>query len=140
MSRSIMDIIIHTHDRSVLEGKTAYVAIIPFGGEVKSDLFQGKILPGAVDRQIIDANGIKHMSARYMLEGTDSQGNSCKIYIENSGDFSLDGPRPFRTIPIFYTDSPVLADYLHTNRFRGEGHREGDVLTIKIFDLWETTT
>ncbi len=132
---SVLDIYVTTNERTMLESDVGTVVIIPFTGSVKGDIFNGEIAQGAVDRQIIDINGIKHMSARYMLLGKDYKGNDCKIYIENTGDFHIDSPKPFKTIPTFYTDSKVLAPYLHRNNFRAEGHREGELLTIKIFEI-----
>jgi hypothetical protein len=70
-----------------------------------------------------------------MAEGLDSDGKSCKLYIENEGYFPEDSPKPFRTIPTFYSDSRVLADYLHRNSFRGEGHVDETGLTIKFYEV-----
>lgn len=75
------------------------------------------------------------MSARYMLEGFDKNGEKCRIYIDNNGWFSSEMAMPFKTIPTFFTDSKALAAYLHSNKFRTEGHpREGGV-TIKVFEI-----
>ncbi|GAU75970.1 DUF3237 family protein [Fusibacter sp. 3D3] len=131
----IMEIEIETLERSMLETKVGTIVMIPFKGSVKSDLFSGEILPGAVDTQLIDANNIKHMSARYMIDGKDASGMDCKLYIENTGYFHIDFPRPFHTIPKFYTDSELLSKYLHTNQFRGEGHRDHEGLKIKIYEI-----
>lgn len=111
------------------------VVMIPFNGTVTGELFQGRILPGGVDVQTVDRNGVRHMSARYMLEGTDKSGRPCRIYVDNNGWFSGEMAMPFKTIPTFRTDSPVLAEYLHRNTFRTEGHpREGGVV-IKVFEI-----
>ena len=120
---------------SRLQGPAGEVVMIPFGGTVTGELFNGRVLPGGVDTQTVDRNGVRHMSARYMLEGTDGSGEPCRIYIDNNGWFSGEMAMPFRTIPTFFTDSKVLAPYLHSNRFRTEGHpREGGV-TIKVFEI-----
>ena len=49
MSEPIMEFIIELHPDEVtrMECATGKVAVIPFGGSVKSDLFTGIILPGA---------------------------------------------------------------------------------------------
>lgn len=48
--------------------------------------FEGTILPGAIDTQIIGSDGKLHtLSARYMVKGTDHTGEPCTIYIENNG-------------------------------------------------------
>ncbi len=120
---------------SQLKGTAGEVVMIPFGGTVAGEIFNGRVLPGGVDTQTVDRNGVRHMSARYMLEGTDKTGEKCKIYIDNNGWFTGGMAMPFKTIPTFATDSRALADYLHSNRFRTEGHpREGGV-TIKVFEI-----
>ena len=42
---------------------------------------------------------------------------------------------PFKTVPTFLTDSKTLAPYLHTNRFRGEGHPDTNGVLIKFFEV-----
>jgi hypothetical protein len=56
---------------SQLKSPAGEVLMIPFGGTVKGELFNGRVLPGGVDTQTVDQNGVRHMSARYMLEGVD---------------------------------------------------------------------
>lgn len=78
------------------------------------------------------------MSARYMLTGQDMDGSDCRIYVEGNGWFT-DGarPNPFKTIPTFITDSPVLAPILHRNQFVGEGLRDEHGLWIRFYQLGE---
>ena len=71
---------------------------------------------------------------RYMLEGEDSAGEKCHIFIENNGWFETQS-MPFKTVPTFITDSKTLAPYLHTNKFRGEGHGEQGGIVIKFFEV-----
>ncbi len=111
------------------------VVLIPFNGTVTGELFQGRILPGGVDVQTVDQNGVRHMSARYLLEGTDKTGRPCRIFVDNNGWFSGEMVMPFKTIPTFRTDSLVLADYLHRNNFRAEGHPREGGLIIKVFEI-----
>ena len=124
-----------------IQGKTIKtargdVSMIPFGGIVKSDLFNGIVEPWGVDTQITNHIGIKTLSARYMLTGKDKEGQDCHIYIENNGwlDDSK-APGPFRTVPTFLTDSKVLAPYLHRNQFIGIGSMEEDGLHIRFFEI-----
>ncbi len=131
----IMEIQVDTGKRSILKSHCGTIVMIPFTGKAESELFNGEILPGGVDTQLIDVNGIKHMSARYMLEGEDHTGEQCKLYIENNGYFHVDAPKPFKTIPTFYTDSKALSAYFHSRRFRGEGHRDESGLIIKFFEM-----
>lgn len=125
---------IDSDGRSQLESTAGTIVMIPFSGTVKGEIFNGKILAGSVDTQVIDVNGVKHMSARYMLEGEDHVGKNCRIFVENDAHFHKDTPKPFHTIPTFYTDSKILAPYLHARKFRGEGHSGEHGLVIKFFE------
>ncbi|MCR5690769.1 MAG: DUF3237 family protein [Eubacterium sp.] len=78
---------------------------ILFDGKVKGPVFQGKILEGGVDTQVIQADGSGRLSARYTLEGEDAQGNACHIYVDNQAELGQD-----RTEPKCYSDSPLLED------------------------------
>lgn len=136
--KMIMDfhINIHSDDISRLECKTGKATIIPFDGWVKSELFTGKLLPGAADVQFTNASGIRHMCAQYMFEGTDSSGSPCKLFVSNNGYFEPNHqPGPFQTCPTFLTDSEVLGEYLHQARFRTEGKTEEDGLHIRVYDV-----
>lgn len=131
----VFEIEIKTTGRYYLESEAGAVVMIPFEGKLESEQFTGVILPGACDTQVIDNNDIKHMSARYILEGYDSKMNKCKLFIENNGYFHKDMPHPFKTIPVFYTDSPILDSYLRSRNFRGEGMREQGILKIRFFEI-----
>lgn len=112
------------------------ILMIPFKGSVDCDLFKGIVLPFGVDTQVINAAGVRHMSARYMLEGKDADGQDCHIYIENNGWFDdATKSMPFHTVPTFYTDSKRLAPYLHRNRFVGEGVDGEDGLWIYFYEI-----
>ena len=122
-----------------MEGENGSVVMIPFAGEVDCPLFHGVVEPCGVDTQVANAAHVRHMSARYMLTGKDSEGNDAHIYVENNGwfDDSPGAPRamPFRTVPTFYTDSKVLAPYLHRNQFTGEGSVEDGQLWIRFYEI-----
>ena len=121
-----------------MEGKNGGVTMIPFTGSVKGEIFNGIVEPCGVDTQVLNAAKIRHMSARYMLTGKDKNGKDCHIYVENNGYFDeSNGPMtmPFKTVPTFYTDSEVLAPYLHTNQFMGEGHGMEDGLHILMYEV-----
>jgi hypothetical protein len=120
---------------SQLNGPAGEVLMIPFNGTVEGELFNGRVLPGGVDTQIVDQNGVRHMSARYMLEGVDKNGEKCRIYVDNNGWFSGEMAMPFKTIPTFFTDSKALAAYLHSNKFRTEGHLCQGGATINVFEI-----
>lgn len=135
--KEVMRIRIEENGPSVhMKGENGEVLMIPFKGYVKSSLFTGIVEPCGVDTQLVNAAGVRHMSARYMLTGKDSAGEDCHIYVENNGWFD-DALKamPFRTVPSFYTDSEVLAPYLHRNQFVGEGRVEEDGLWIFFFEI-----
>lgn len=113
-----------------LKGENAEVLMIPFKGSVKSDIFTGVVEPCGVDTQIVNAAGVRHMSARYMLTGKDAQGKEAHIYIDNNGWFSeAAGPVPFRTV------SSLLAHCLYRNQFVTEGVDREDGFYIEIYEI-----
>ena len=121
-------------DCSFLKGPAGEVVMIPFSGTAEGEIFNGVVRPGGVDCQRVNLVGVRHMSARYLLEGEDSAGEKCHIFIENNGWFEVQSS-PFKTVPTFITDSKTLAPYLHTNKFRGEGHGEEGGIVIKFFEV-----
>ena len=133
----ILDIKIDMNGESLhLKGENGEVEMIPFKGSVDCELFRGIVEPCGVDTQVVNAAGVRHMSARYMLTGTDSAGKDAHIYVENNGWFEEKyRSMPFHTVPTFYTDSEALAPYLHRNQFEGEGHIEEDGLHIYFFEI-----
>ena len=134
----VLEVYVQTDpERTVtLSGEIGTVRMIPFTGVVQGSIFSGIVEPCGVDTQITNQNEVRHMSARYMLTGQDSDGTDCHIYLENNGWFT-DGARPvpFKTVPTFITDSKALAPYLHRNQFVGEGLRDENGLCIRFFEL-----
>lgn len=118
-----------------LSSENGAVDMIPFRGRVEGEIFQGIVEPCGVDTQVLNAAGVRHMSARYMLTGTDCQRQPAHIYVENNGWFPEGAPMPFRTVPTFLTDSPALAPYLHRNQFEGEVHSGEDGLHILFYEI-----
>lgn len=135
--KMILDIKIEANGPAVsMKGVNAEVLMIPFRGSVRGEIFNGIVEPCGVDRQFVNAARVRHMSARYMLSGRDAEGNDCHIYVENDGWFDAERlPAPFMTVPTFYTDSPLLAAYLHSSRFIGEGMEEADGLHIRFYEI-----
>ncbi len=88
------------------------VRMLSFDGTCDGPFFQGTILPGGVDTQKGEGDGRGTLSARYMIEGTDCEGNSCKLFIENNAEFDS------YTVPAIITDSPAL-QWLETAKLRG---------------------
>ena len=139
MDKLVFDFRIQIHDEKVshLVATNGMVVMIPFSGKVDSDLFTGEILPGAIDVQVQNAAGIRHMCARYMFVGKDYTGTECKLFVDNNGYFEPDSQNagPFKTCPTFMTDSKALSGYLEGAHFRGEGHMKEDGLHILVFDI-----
>lgn len=89
-----------------VEGFSDTAVMLPFTGRCESALFHGDILSGGVDTQRITADGKCRLSARYMLEGMDCDGQKCRLFIQNEG-VSLPGC-PMVTFPVIRTDSRAL--------------------------------
>jgi len=110
------------------------VVMISFGGHVTGKYFEGEILPGGVDTQIISPYGDRHsLSARYMLQGKDYTGEACIIFIENNGmlDEKLENAL-FRTTPKIITNSKALS-YLSNDVLMGEGIQSNTGIDINIY-------
>lgn len=110
------------------------VVMIQFEGAAEGKYFEGKVLPGGVDTQIIGKFGDRHtLSARYMLEGKDYTGTSCKIFIENNGNaVKKFKDAAFKTYPKIITDSKAL-EFLNSDLLFGEGLETEEGVDIKIY-------
>lgn len=101
----LMEIEIRIKGSQFVAGHTRDVCMIEFGGTATGSYFNGEVIGTGVDTQKIEKSKEMVLSARYMLEGKDSAGNNCRIFIENNGsDFS-------NCKPTVYTDSSLLADW-----------------------------
>lgn len=133
-----LEILVEVDRTGIVEfdSEIGHVKLIPFGGTVNCDMFQGIIEPCGVDTQVTNQNEVRHMSARYVLTGKDADGQDCHIYVENNAWFTNgQQPKPFHTVPTFITDSKKLAPYLHRNQFIGEGLRDERGLWIRFYAL-----
>jgi len=110
------------------------VVMISFTGEVTGQYFQGEVLEGGVDTQVIGKYGDRHtLSARYMLRGKDYTGEVCQIYIENNGNVhNKMNDVLFRTQPKLITNSKALS-FLNEGVFVGEGLPNEMGVDIKIY-------
>lgn len=89
-----------------VKGHSGEALMILFGGYCHCDIFNGDILNGGVDTQKQDAGSIiRTLSARYILQGKDFEGNDCRIFIENNG---VSEGGNFTTTPKILTDSEAL--------------------------------
>ncbi len=100
-----------------------------FDGTCEGKYFNGDILHGGVDTQIIPNEGSGTLSARYILQGTDYEGNSCKIFIENNA--VLGAPN---TNPQIITDSKALK-WLEKTALTGRITNEDGELIIYIYTV-----
>lgn len=86
-------------------GSTGKASMIHFGGASDCANFKGKIVSDCVDTRLKFNGQIETLSARYILSGTDADGNPCKIYVENNG---IDD-NGMVTKPVIITDNPDFA-------------------------------
>ena len=119
--------------------------IVPIrGGEVSGRL-SGRILPGGADDQMLGADGVTRLDARYLIETSDG----ALIHVENSG--LRHGPPElmerirrgepvdpsviyFRCSPRFHTTAePYL--WLTRALFVGTGARGPDYVKLAIFEV-----
>ncbi|RUS46067.1 DUF3237 family protein [Cohnella sp. AR92] len=110
------------------------VVMILFTGHATGNYFEGIVLDGGVDTQVIGKGGDRHtLSARYILQGRDHTGQPCEIYVENNGNFNKDLRNAlFRTSPKIITNSQALS-FLHHALLVGEGLPTESGVDIKIF-------
>ena len=102
------------------------VCQILFDGHADGRYFQGDILPGAVDTQMIEPDGSGILNARYTLKGKDAAGENCLLFIENTANLGESDTRPE-----IVTDSRQLA-WMNDAQFSGFMKVEGDSLLIEI--------
>lgn len=111
-----------------VQGGQIGVAMIPFAGDAEGPLFSGRIVGPGVDTQRIGPDGKPRLSARYMLEGTDAEGNACRVFIENQGSWE-EG-----FTPCIVTDSPLLRVW-EASRLRATVDPAPGGVTVSVFRL-----
>jgi Protein of unknown function (DUF3237) len=120
--------------------------VIPIaGGEVTGPRIRGKVLPGGADFQVMRADGVTDLHARYVIETEDRH----LIYVENSGlrygpaelmeklrrGEAVDPARIyFRTTPRFETAAPGF-EWLMQNLFICSGARFTDRVEMRFFQV-----
>ena len=115
------------------------------GGTVEGPRLNGKVLPGGADWQIVRADGVVHLNARYTIE-TDSGG---QILVDAEGyrhgpaevmtalarDETVDPTRYyFRTFMRFETADPS-ALWLNRILALGHGERQKGAVRIEVFEV-----
>ena len=131
MSEAVLTIDVKLDEIIEVNGSAGKAAMILFHGDCDCENFSGRVLPGGVDTQK-EATGEKRlMSARYVLEGTDIEGKSCRIFIENNGVCENPG-EDVKTTPVIYTDSKALK-WLETEDLYGKVQGNPTGVTISFY-------
>ncbi|WP_270935057.1 DUF3237 domain-containing protein [Falsiroseomonas oryzae] len=120
--------------------------IVPIlGGRIAGPRLNGEVLPGGADYQLIRADGVAEIEARYTLRLDDG----ALVYVVNRGlrhaapddmarllrgEFVPPERVYFRTAPVFETAAPSQA-WLTRSLFLGLGERRPDSVRIRIFAL-----
>ena len=125
--RKLFDVYVDIIDTVCVKGKLHDVSMLSFTGEVKGRYFNGKIIGTGVDTQYSSMDGHMFLSARYMLEGKDIDGNECRCFIENNGSFENG------FIPKIVTDSSSLAEFEETE-LKAEIKTKENGVIISIFE------
>ena len=107
MSDAVLTIDVILDDVIEVNGSAGKATMILFHGSSTGESFNGKILPGGVDTQKEPLGEKRFLSARYVLEGVDCEGQECRIFIENNGLCGAPG-EIIKTKPLIYTDSKAL--------------------------------
>ena len=124
----ILRLFINIKEVNTVESDTYTAVMILFDGRCEGKFFEGTILPGGVDTQIVNKDKTGTLSARYIVVGKDCEGNFCRLFIENNGILSDDG---IVTKPKILTDSSVLK-WMETEEFVGHIYDKDGQLTIII--------
>lgn len=103
--KKLFDVYVDITDTISVKGNMCDICMLSFTGEARGRYFNGKIIGSGIDTQYISKSGHMVLSARYMLEGKDINGNKCRCFIENNGSFD-DG-----FTPEIVTDSPALSEF-----------------------------
>ena len=122
----LFDVYVDITDTISIKGKLHDICMLSFTGEAKGRYFNGKVIGTGVDTQNISKDGHMILSARYMLEGKDIDGNDCRCFIENNGSFD-DG-----FIPEIATDSPALSEFEGTE-LKAEIETKENGVIVSIF-------
>ncbi len=115
------------------------------GGTVEGPKLNGKVLPGGADWQIVRADGVVHLTARYTIE-TDNGGlilvnaegyrhGPAKVMERLARDETVDPALYyFRTFMRFETADPA-ASWLNRILAIGRGARENRAVRIEVFEV-----
>ena len=122
----LLEIQVKILDAQRVNGAKRDIVMIPFTGTANGPWFTGRVIGPGVDTQKIGKDGKAVLSARYMLEGTDKNGQNCRIFIENQGSFGTG------FTPMIVTDSALLADWETARLYATVEGAPGGVL-VRVF-------
>ena len=130
----VVHVTVKGNEVNAFQGEAGGVVMIPFDATIDGKYFNGTVLPGGIDTQVIGPNGRPHtLSARYMAKGKDYTGEECFVYIENNGVICNDVEGGYmRTTPTFVTNSKAL-DFLNKQLFVGKGEPDGMGVKITLY-------
>ncbi len=130
----VVHVSVKGNEVNAFTGEAGGVVMIPFDATIDGKYFNGTVLPGGIDTQVIGPKGTSHtLSARYMAKGTDYTGEECFVYIENNGVICNDVEGGYmRTTPKFVTNSKAL-DFLNKQLFVGKGEPDGMGVKITLY-------
>ena len=114
-----------------VDGNTCHVDMQYFTGTATGAYFNGTVMSESANCIKKYKNGDTKTSARYILQGTDSKGQQCRIFVEENSIFSYND----RTItrPTIITNSEELA-WLHTADIRCKVTKNGN--KSKVDFIW----
>lgn len=126
LAKLVTEIDVICKEAAFVKGQLRDICMVPFEGNAHGGMFSGKVIGTGVDTQSFSKNGCCELSARYMLEGQDSSGNPCRVFVQNESlpDGSL--------CPEIVTDSPLLAELESAQLFSVVIPAENSV-TVRIY-------
>lgn len=89
-----------------VNGTNGKGSMIHFGGKAVGDSFTGKIVSDCTDTRKQFNGQVQSLSARYIIEGQDSNGNACRVFVDNIG---IDENSTMTTEPTIISDNPDFA-------------------------------
>ena len=101
----LMTVDVKTQNAAGVSSSVGGINMIPFTGSTDGHYFKGEIVGTGCDTQKYAPDGSVLFSARYLLKGTDLDGKSCSIFIENNGS-ALE-----LCTPTIITDSGALSEW-----------------------------
>ncbi len=125
--KKVLTIRVQCEEPYSVQGKNCKVCMVPFTGMATGELFTGRIIGTGVDTQKFIKGQSGQLSARYMLEGKDYTGATCRIFIENS----LHDEAGWH--PMIVTDSEALSYLEDANLIATVDGIEGGVL-VQVYE------